>query len=123
MILLEQLTILYSYQRITREDMIDYLYALRNKVIDNNYKINVVGFLTNPSKRVVNINEKLSNHFSKYELMDCLEQIIEKQSYYPQSFLGINGKDGIKKVMQDYSEEKKRILKLTDSIYERKLNL
>lgn len=113
---------MYAYQRVTKEDLIEYLYAFRQREINPNFHISTVSFLADPNKRVVTLNENLQNDFSKYELMNALQNILKKELYFPNSYLGLNGEESVKKIMQDYTRERECILELTESIYTRRLN-
>lgn len=117
------LTYIHTYYKITKEDLIKFVYAFRQKIINPNFKISIVSFLADPHKRIITLNDNLQNDFSKYELMNALQGILEKELYFPSSYLGMNEEDGIKKIMQDYTLEREYLLTLLEENYERKLNL
>lgn len=115
------LTYMYAYQKITKEDLINYVYAFRQKVINPKLRVSNVSFLSNPNKRVVTLNETLKNDFSKYELMNALESTLEKELFFSESYLGTKGSEGIKKIVQDFSLERETILALLEENYKRRL--
>lgn len=67
------------------------------------------------------LNETLKNDFSKYELMNALESILEKELFFSESYLGTKGSEGIKKIVQDFSLERETILALLEENYKRRL--
>lgn len=76
------LTLIYSYQEITKEDLIQYVYNCRERIINPNFQISPVSFLNNPNKRIILLNESLQNNFSKYKLMNAIQNILEKNYIY-----------------------------------------
>ena len=84
--------------------------------------LNATKFLLDESCRTIKINEKIYNDFSKYELMNALEIIVEKELYFPGSMFSKNPDQSIKKIIQAYTHEREHLLELSESIYRRKLN-
>lgn len=115
------LTYIYVGQRITKADLIDYVYNLRQKIINPNLPINITRFLLDPKKQSVKINTQLYSDFTKYDLMNALQNILEKELFFPDSYIAQHRSDCIKKIMQEYNLERENILALEDFIYERKL--
>lgn len=104
------LTYFYCYQRITKNDLLYYIEAFRYNVISNCERLNPVKFLESSDRRVIKINEKLYNSFSKYELTDVLERIKRKGVYLPNSYIDIYQDEAIKRIVSEYSLERERIL-------------
>lgn len=115
------LTIFYSYHRITREDMLDYLYMFRRNLIKPKTFANPVIFLSDPKNRVIKINDKIYSDFSKYELMDALQKIVDTECYFKESIFAENPDEQIKRIVQEYIAEREQILDMSDSIYQRSL--
>lgn len=115
------LTLIYSYQEITKEDLIQYVYNCRERIINPNFQISPVSFLNNPNKRIIVLNESLQNNFSKYKLMNAIQNILEKKLYLCDSYLGKKGEEGAKKIIQEYSQEREKILALLEENYKRRL--
>lgn len=115
------LTYIYVSQRITKTDLIDYVYNLRQRVINPNLSINVTGFLLDPKKQSIKVNNQLYSDFTKYDLMNALQNIVEKELFFSNSYMGQHKEDCIKKIIQEYTLERESILGLADAIYERKL--
>lgn len=115
------LTLIYSYQEITKEDLIQYVYNYRERIINPNFQISPVSFLNNPNKRIIVLNESLQNNFSKYKLMNAIQNILEKKLYLCDSYLGKQGEEGAKKIIQEYSQEREKILALLEENYKRRL--
>lgn len=115
------LTVFYSYHRITKEDMLDFLYMFRRNLIRPKTFDNPVIFLSDPKNRVIKVNNKIFNDFSKYELMDALQRIVESQCYFPDSIFSENPEEQIRRIIQEYNGEREHILELSDSVYHRSL--
>ena len=116
-------TYIFAYQKITKEDLITYIYGFRDKSINSNLKINPVSFLANPINRIKVVNDSLKDDFSKYNLMNIIERIIEKELYFTGSYLDVSKNVAIKKIMQAYTLEREYILTSLNENYERKLKL
>lgn len=114
--ILNLLTYFYCYQRITRDNLLDYLYAMREKVLNQSSGISLCKFLEEEN-RIIKINKSLFNSYGKYDLMDALERIIQKGLYFKGSNLDIDGNGQIKRTINQYCEEKEKILKLTNDIF------
>ncbi len=119
--ILQSLTYFKSYQRITKENIIDFLYRYRQNIIETKKVVNPVEFLLKPEYKVVQINQDLFSDFSKYELINSLQAIVEKKLYLPSSIFCNNSQEIIKKIMQQYSAERENILALIDKNYKKQL--
>ncbi len=109
-------TYFYVHQRITRTDLINFLYAYRNNIVCGSLQFSKVPFLLDLEKKVIEENPNMASSFSKYELMDILERILEKKLYLPNSFLGEKQEDGIKQIVAEYLEEKEAMLEVQEYI-------
>lgn len=99
-------TYFYVHQRIRRNDVINFLYAYRNKILHHSFPSSLVPFLIDGTKKVIEEKPQMFSSFNKYELMDILERILAKGLYFPNSFLGEQQEDGIKKIVAEYLMEK-----------------
>lgn len=115
------LTYFYSYRRITKDNILDFLYAMRRNVIEGKTIINPVGFLLEPRNRVIKVNNKIYSDFSKYELMDALQNIVEGGLYFENSIFAVDSNEKIRRIIRDYNFERECLLELADSIYQRNL--
>lgn len=116
------LTYFYGCQRITKENILEFIELYRFCLIKQERTLAATNFLLDESCRTIKINEKVYNDFSKYELMNALEIIVEKELYFPESMFSKNPDQSIKKIIQAYNLERERLLELSESIYRRKLN-
>lgn len=116
------LTFFYSYQRISPEIISNYLYTYRRKEIEGNANIRPAEFLSYPQNRVIKLNPTLYNDFTKYELMESLERIIETESFFPESIFAHNPSLQVKTIVSDYNMKRERVLKLADTIYKRNID-
>lgn len=117
---LKLLTYFYSYQRITREDFIDFVYAFRQNIINPNQKMDTVACVKDPTKRNIKLNRLAISSTSKYELIETLEVIVSKDLYFPFSFISQNPREKIKEITRIYCEEKNRLLNLLNTDDQRK---
>lgn len=115
------LTFIFVIQKITKADVLDYVYSLRRSVAVPNFKVNVTGFLMDPKRKNIKINERIYNDFTKYDLMNALQNIVENEWYFKDSYMAKNPDEFIKKIIQDYTLERENILELIDSSYKRNL--
>lgn len=119
--LFDLLTFFYSYQKITSDNIAQYLYNYRRRIIENNTKIISTSFLSDESKRIIRINPTLFNDFTKYELMETLEKIIDAEKYFSASIFAQNPSQQVKSIIQDYNMKRERVLKLADTIYKKNI--
>jgi hypothetical protein len=99
-------TYFYAHQRITRTDLVNFLYAYRSNVVHHFFQNSPVPFLAYPERRIVEVSQHIASSFDKYELMDILERILLKKLYFPNSFLAEQQESGIKQVVAEYLMEK-----------------
>lgn len=107
------LTYFYSYQTITKKDILQFLILKRKQFFKAEYSDNPTFFLEE-KPRNVKMNYLLFNDYGKYELMNSLQSIVENQLFFPDSCFATNPNDEIKKVINQYEKERKRILHLAD---------
>lgn len=116
------LTFFYSYQKISPEIISNYLYTYRRKEIENNASIKPTAFLMSSQNRVIKLNPTLYNDFTKYELMESLERIIETENFFPESIFAHNPSSQVKTIVSEYNLKRERVLKLADTIYKRNID-
>ena len=116
------LTYIYAHYCINKNDILDFLYAFRRNFLTPDFLINPTAFLNGSQNRSIKINKKLHSNLSKYDLMNALQNIIEKELYFPNSFIANDPDAKIKEIIQNYVHERECILELMDTMYERKLN-
>lgn len=117
----EILTYFYTYHRITTEDMLNFLYMYRRNILERKHIFNPTSFLLDPKSRVVKINDKIYSDFTKYELMDALQRIVEEKLYFPESIFKTNPNDKIKMLIQEYIRERENLIQLSESVYNKKV--
>lgn len=115
------LTYVFCFQRFTKQDFLDYVYALRRNY-SCSLKSNVLGFLMDKKRQTIQINELLFDDFQKYNLMNALENIIEKKLYFPESILAKNPSLFLKQTIESYTLEREAILEMLDTSYKRKIS-
>lgn len=112
------MTYFYSYQRISKENILDFLYAYR-KIITSGLRINPMDFLTYPKNSVVKVNERIFYNFSKYSIMNALEGIIENELYFSNSIFDENPQEQIKNIIKQYCIEREKILETYETEYQK----
>lgn len=115
------LTYFYSYRRVTKDNILDFLYAMRRNVIEGRTIINPVSFLLEPRNKVIKVNNKIYSDFSKYELMDALQNIVDGGLYFENSLFAVDSNEKIRRIIRNYNFERECLLDLADSIYQRNL--
>lgn len=110
------------YQRITKENLIEYLFYLREYYISGNSSNNLA-FLTKENNRNCRINHTLYEEFTKYELLECIEAIIDKKIYFPSSSFALCPIEFEKKILNQYEKERKKLLQLSEEAYSKRLKL
>ncbi len=110
---LKYLTYFYTYQRITKDDLLYFIDAYRYNIVQNNSNVNLVKFLNNTDRKTVRKNELAFDDFSKYALENTLKKIVEEKLYFSDSYLDKYKKEGIKKLIDNYCIEKE---KLTENV-------
>lgn len=111
------LTYFYAYQKISKDDILEYLHIKREKLI----KISPSSFddFLSSTKRIIKINPSLFSDYGKYSLMDSLQKVLENNLFCDQSNLATNGQETIKNIIQQYNQEREHVLKQTDKIYQK----
>ncbi len=111
------LTYFYAYQKISRDDILEYLHIKREKLI----KISTSSFddFLSSKKRIIKINPSLFSDYRKYDLMDSLEKVLENKQFCKESSLSTNGQGIIKNIIQQYNQEREQVLKQTNKIYQK----
>lgn len=104
--LFNSLTILYSKKVITRNDLLFMLNAIK---CGRKSKLDSVSFLGEGTRNVI-INEEIYSSFTKYTIMQELEEILDKGLYKPDSELGKHPKVMVKKITDDYSRLRDKAL-------------
>lgn len=116
--LLDVLTILNCYHRITRENILEFLANMRNN-LDISFKDNANFLHYNGCYRV---NPRVYDDYAKYDIMNCLESIIDTKSCLSTSRLCINPKGTIREVIGEYQKTREKVLKLLDDKYSKYLS-
>lgn len=119
--LLTCLTYFNGYQRIDRNSIITLLANMRTSGRVNN-KENIEFLFTNPSYYHFEPSPKLESDFTKYEIINALEQILENSTYSPESTLAENPNKTIKKVVEDYERGREKVLTLLNKHCNDKIN-
>ena len=65
-------------------------------------KLDSVSFLGDGTRNII-VNEEIYSSFTKYTIMQELEEILDKGLYKPDSELGKHPKVMVKKITDDYS--------------------
>lgn len=113
--LLEHMTIFSCTQRITRENILTLVQNMKvNKSV--NAFINADFLLQNGSYQ---ISPNIYNDFTKYDIMNDLEQIIEKGLCLESSELYKNPTETIKRIVLDYHNTREKTLRLLNDGYQK----
>lgn len=96
--LFNSLTILYYKKDITRDNLITMLKAIRSGYKS---KIESVEFLMEPTNQII-VNNAIYSDFTKFKIMESLEEILDKGLYKEDSQLGKKPTVMIKKITNDY---------------------
>lgn len=114
--LLLNLTYFDGYQRIDKDSIINLLATMKATGRINN-KDNIDFILGNPEYYSYGMSPGLQNPFTKYDIMNALERILEKGTYSETSELGERPKETIRKVVDNYERGKGKVLTLLESHY------
>ncbi len=114
--LLECLTYFNGYHRIDKNSIITLLSNMR-KTGKVTCKDNISFIFSNPAYYRFELSPKLESDFTKYDIMESLEQICENGTYSPTSSLGENPSKTIKQVVEDYEQGREKVLTLLDKHY------
>ena len=115
------LSVFYSYFKITKEDILTFLYYYRQRLSMISSDNDPLYFLINPNRRTIKLNVSLSCNFTKYRLLNALETIVANNLYMPNSNFAKNPNEFIRQVVQEYNMARENILELSSNIYTRKL--
>ena len=117
--LLAYMTYLSAYQKIDREAILAFLGEMkRNSRIINKDNLN---FLLEEGTYNYRINPHLTSSFTKYEIMEALEVIIDKGLCLEGSPLTENPTQTIQEVVTSYEKGKEKVLSLIDKKYKSKV--
>lgn len=116
------LTYFQSYRRITTANMIEFLQLHRRNILNGKICVNPVSFLSDNSSLVVGINPRLYSDFSKYDLMDSLQTIVDDKLFFRDSLFAANPDEEIRRIVQGYNSEREEILEKTHKVYQKRLN-
>ena len=117
--LLYLLTYFNSFHTIGRKDIIQIINNMRiNKKIS--HKDNIDFILNNPENYKLLLSPKIESNFTKYDIMNCMEEIIESGNYLEDSEFGTNPNKVIKDVIEDYERGKEKVLTIFDKYYRSK---
>ncbi len=115
------LTYFDGYQRIDRKSIVQLIATMKaSGKIDS--KENITAILTNPGAVAYSLSPKVEANFTKYDIMNGLERILEKGTYSPTSELGKHPKETIKKVVESYETGKEKVLIMLENQYKKKNN-
>jgi len=109
--LFSYLTYFNAYKRIDRYDVAEFLNNMRRSGKINR-KDNISFITSNTLKYKYKLSPFLESDFTKYKIMEALEQIIDNGLYVKNSELGKKPSETIKKVVLDYEKNKSKILTL-----------
>ena len=114
--LLYYLTYFTSFHTIDRKDIVKLLTNMR-RTGRINRKDNIDFLVKDPENYKFNLSEPIQSDFTKYQIINCLEEILEKGTFSEESELGINPNKTIRTVVDDYERGKEKVLTLFDSYY------
>ena len=119
--LLYLLTYFTSFHTIDRKDIIQIITNMRiNKRIS--HKDNIDFIINNPENYKLLLSPKIKSNFTKYDIMNCIEEIIESGNYIEDSELGNSPNKVIKDVIEDYERGKEKVLTIFDNYYNEKID-
>lgn len=112
--LLQYLTFFSARKEINRNDLIEFLKNIR-KTGKISQKDNLDFILKNYSSYIYTLNKDLINDFTKYDITNTLEMIIEKGLCVPSSDLSKSPTKTIKDIVNHYQKGKEMTLKLLEN--------
>ena len=111
--LLTYLTYFNSYKEIDRKDILQLIVNMsRNGKVNN--RENISFLLDDSSRYKVEVTPSFTNDFTKYQIRDCLERIVEQELCLPTSELSKDTNKTIKEVVSSYEKGKSKTLSLLD---------
>ena len=111
--LLTYLTYFNAYKEIDRKAILQLITNIGKDGRVNNRE-NISFLLDNTSGYKIKPTPAFISDFTKYQIRDCLESIIEKELCLPDSSLAVDSNDTIKEVINSYEQGKKKTLSLLD---------
>lgn len=109
--LVDLLTYFKSSQRIDRQAILELISNMRRTGAITK-KDNINFLVSKIEKYCFEINKQLESDFTKYEIIECLERIIENGDYNPNSNFGQKKSETIKQIVTDYESGKNKTLRL-----------
>ena len=114
--LLYALTYFTSFHTIDKKDIIELLQNMR-RTGRLNRKDNIDFILKNPENYKFQLSPSIQSDFTKYQIINCLEEILENGTYIKESELGQNPTKTIRKIIDDYERGKEKVLTIFDNYY------
>lgn len=111
--LLDLFTYFKASQRIDKNSVLELISNMRKTCKVNRFD-NIDFLVQRNHNYVYEISESLGNDFAKYEIIECLEKILEDKVYQESSRLGQKPFDTIKEIVTDYEIGKRKTLRLLD---------
>lgn len=116
--LFELLTIIYSYQQITNENLIDFLKIYRLNKIDKHCSLNPTLFLLEKKyQRFIPNYAVLQNDFAKYDIVDTMENLLDSGAVNPNSPFGKNPTETIRSTVRHYERTRSKTLQNLNTLY------
>lgn len=115
--LLSYLTYFTAYRKIDREAVAEYISNMR-KTYRILRKENLDFLLASDEFYIYQLNPHLESDFTKYDIMNSLELIIDKHLYLEGSSLSQEPTKTIKKVVSDYEKGKAKVLQKIDNRFQ-----
>ena len=111
--LLIYLTFFTAHKRITREDILEFITNMKTTG-KMNRKENISFLSENDDKYIYEMNPHILGDFNKYNIMNALEEILEKGLVNPHSQLYEQPEETIKKVVETYERGREKTLELLE---------
>ncbi len=111
--LLRYLTFFVSSLKISKTDIVEVLNHIR-KNGKTNQKENLSFLLGDATRYNFRLSEGIMNDFTKYDIMNALEMIVQKQLCLPTSDLAKQPTKTIKEVVDNYQKCKRKIISAID---------
>lgn len=108
--LLNDLTMMYSYQQITKENLIEFFQVYRKMLITQKIQKHPASFLLNKEYSKIYINENIANDFIKYRIIEEMERLYENGLIKKNSPFGKNPQKMRKRTIEQYESIRKKTL-------------
>ncbi len=109
--LLNYLTVFTSSRTISRYDLVDLISEMKRTNRIN--RIDNLDFLLEDIfKYTISLSDSIKSDFTKYDIMNALESILDKGLYNPKSTLAKHPQETIKEVVNHYQDTKEKTLLL-----------